>query len=236
MSIRLIIRSIVIAVCLSMTVKAYGGNGPDAVRAGLFVKYAAQAKKALRSQDVLLGTNLTEHIYHKQQVDKIAEYHKELNRYLESFGDILSIAAEIYGIYYEVDQAIRNVNELKKVVSSSPANIVAVALSERKNNVYQDVISDGVQFASDVAMMLPIRANKNSKMTEAERFSIIKRIRKNLRNMNVKIRAMNRLVYSTTLMDSWYELTGQTPNTRTMKEIVTDSQKRWVTKLHKVKY
>lgn len=224
-------------IALVASVKAMAINGVDPIRAGLFKKYGTQAKKALAAQDALLGVNYTMHMYHKQQIENITVLHREFNKYLEDLGDILSIAAEIYGIYYEVDQAIKNVRELKKNVATSPSNIVAVALSERKNNIYRDVIDDGIQIAADIAQILPLKANKgkNSRMTEADRLEVIKKIREDLRRMNKKVRVMNRLIYSTTLMDSWYELTGRSPHTRSMKEIATECHKGWINRVKKVK-
>lgn len=72
-------------------------------------------------------------------------------------------------------------------------------------------------------------------MTEADRLEVIKKIREDLRRMNKKVRVMNRLIYSTTLMDSWYELTGRSPHTRSMKEIATECHKGWINRVKKVK-
>lgn len=215
-----------------------GRAGTDPIRAGLFVNYAKQAKQALKAQDAVMSMNLAGHIYLKEQVEATTNFQRQFNDYLTSFGDILSLAADIYGIYYEVDQAVKNIKELKSIASSSPANLLAVAFSEKKNNIYVDVIDHGIQFAADIRQLLPIRKDrsKNTKMTEFERFKTIGNVRRSLRSMNYKIKRMNRIIRYTTLMDSWYELRGNPQSTRSMKDIVSDCHRTWMRKAKIIKY
>ncbi len=58
----------------------------------------------------------------KEEVDKINNFQNQFNKYLTSFDDILTIAAEIYAIYFEVDHAVKNIKELKSFTFSCPAN------------------------------------------------------------------------------------------------------------------
>lgn len=218
--------------------EAFSANGPDPVRAALFAKYAKQAKQALKAQDEVMSLNLTGHKFLKEEVEATTNFQKQFNDYLDSFGDILSIAANIYGIYWEVDQAVKNIKELGSTVSSSPANILAVAFSERKNDIYTDVINSGIQIAGDVQQLLPLRAEKgkNPKMTEFERIKCIGNVRRSLRSMNYKLRKMNRIIRYTTLLDSWYELKGHPKGTRSMREIATGCQKSWMRKARETKH
>ena len=218
--------------------KMRGGNGPDVVRATMFLTYAQQAKVTLKAQDAALNMNLTGHKFLGEEMEKITDFQKQFNNYLNSFGDILSIAAEIYGIYYEVNQALKNIDKLKDAALSCPANLVAVALSERKNNIYVDVIENGIQIVNDIRHLVPLSKDKdkNAKMTEKERIECMGKIRKSLRALNYKMRKMNRLFSYTTLLDSWYELKGNPPKTRSMREIVTSCHKGWMRKATSVKY
>ena len=220
-----------ILLLLLFPIKMRGGNGPDGVRATMFLTYAQQAKVTLIAQDAALNLNLTGHKFLGEEVEKITDFQRQFNNYLNSFGDILSIAAEIYGIYYEVNQALKNIDRLKNTSISCPANLVAVALSERKNNIYVDVIENGIQIVP-----LSKDKDKNAKMTEKEGIECIGKIRKSLRALNYKMRKMNRLFSYTTLLDSWYELKGNPPKTRSMREIVTSCHKGWMRKATSVKY
>lgn len=204
--------------------------GPDAVRADLFIQYAKKAKKKLVSQDKAMSLNLTGHMYISEQTEKVTNFQKEFDNYLSSFGDMLTLAASIYGIYYQVDQAIKNLKELKSVGTSCPANVLAVALSEKKNDIYQDVIDDGIQIATDVKQILPLGSSKgkNPKLTEHQRIQVISNINTTLVKLNYKLRKMNRLIRYTTLLDSWYELRGTVRGTRSMQAIVTDCKRGWI--------
>lgn len=229
---------LIIIWCFSLFCSMAVHAGVDPVRAGLFLEYAQKAKKALKAQDEVMAMNMAQHIYHKEQVEAITNFQKQFNDYLSSFGDILSLAADIYGVYFEVDQAFKNLKELKSTVSSSPANLLAVAFSEKKNNIYVEVINNGIQVAADIRQLLPLRADpsKNPKMTEFERFKAIGNVRRSLRDMNYKIKRMNRIIRYTTIADSWYELRGTPKNTRSMKDIVSDCHKSWMRKAKIVKH
>lgn len=209
--------------------KIISENGPDAARAGLFLNYSQQAKKVLRAEDAVMAINLAQHKYLDEQNKKIINFQKEFDNYLTSFNDILTLAADIYGIYYEIDQTFNNIKELKNIGSSCPTNAIAVLLSVKKNNVYQDVIDDGIQIATDIEKILPFKKKSNKpRLTQYERMKIIENIRKSLRIMNYKIRKMNRTIRYTTLLDSWYELQGSVRGTKSMKKIVTECKNRWL--------
>lgn len=211
--------------------------GEDLVRAGMFYTYAKQAKQTLIAQDAAMNLNLSGHKFLKEEVKEITDFQKQFNSYLDSFGDILSIAAETYGIYYEVDQAFKNIKQLKATSSDCPANLIAVAVSERKNNIYTEVVETGMQVATDIQFLVPLNKDKdkNAKMTVKERIECMSNIRRSLRALNNKMRKMNRLISYTTLMDSWYELRGNPKKTRSMTEIVTACQERWKQKANSVK-
>lgn len=210
----------------------------DPVRAGMFKAYAIAASKALAAQDGLLTVNAGEHLMTKEEMDKLTNFQKQFNEYLKNFDEIITLAAEIYGIYYEVDNAVKNIKELQSFVVACPANTLAVAFSRSKNHIYQDVIDNGIQIVADIKQLLPISkdAEKNSKMTQWERIECVGKIRKSLQGMNYKIRKMNRLLRYTTLMDSWYELKGHYRKPKSMYTICMDCQKRWASKARLIKY
>lgn len=229
---------LIITITFLLSLSANAWSGGDAVRAGMFLTYAEQAKQTLIAQDAALTLNLTGHKFLKEETEEITNFQKQFNDYLDSFGDILSIAAEIYGIYYEVDQALKNVKRLKNTTVACPANLIAVAVSERKNNIYTEIVESGIQVAADVKHLVPLNKDKdkNAKMTEKERIECMGNIRRSLRSLNYKMRKMNRLISYTTMMDSWYELRGNPKRTRTMHEIVTSCKESWMRKAISVKH
>lgn len=204
----------------------------DPVRAGMFKMYAISASKALAAQDGVLVINAGEHLMSKQEMDKLTNFQKQFNEYLKNFNDIITLAAEIYGIYYEVDHTIKNLKELKSSVVAVPANTLAVALNKSKNHIYQEVIDDGIQIAADVKQLIPLSKDgeKNAKMTQWERIECIGKIRKTLRSLNAKLRKMNRLIRYTSLMDSWYELKGRYYKPKSMYTICDMCKTRWMSR------
>lgn len=109
---------------------------------------------------------------------------------------------------------------------------MAVALSQKKNNIYKDVIDDGIQIAADVKQILPLGSSKgkNPKLTEHQRIQVIANINNTLVKLNFKLRRMNRLIRYTSLLDSWYELRGTPRGIRSMKAIVADCKRGWINK------
>lgn len=231
-------RIFITSILAILPIWGFAQNGPDIVRAGMFKAYAISASHALAAQDAMLTINLGDHIMSKEVVDKTTNFQRQFNNYLKNFDNILTMAAEIYGIYYEVTQATKNIKELQSFVVKCPANTLAVAFSKSKNGIYKDVIDNGIQIAADVKKLIPIGKDdeSNTKMTEYERINCIGKIRKTLQGMNKKIRKMNRLLHYTTLLDSWYELRGTYHKPRSMYTICADCQKRWASKARLIKY
>ena len=105
---------ILLGVFLLLSLQAKALSGGDVTRAALFTTYAKQAKQTLLAQKKAMGLNLTGYKFLKEEMEEITDFQKQFNDYLDSFGDILSIAAEAYGIYFEVDQAFKNIRQLKQ--------------------------------------------------------------------------------------------------------------------------
>lgn len=210
--------------CWSFIQPAMAQNGLDPTRATLFAYYQKQAEKVLKAQDVALGMNLTGHKFLSEEVKKTTAFQQELNTYLSSLNDIITVAADLYGVYYEVDQILKNLRYMRKTISSCPGNVIAVALSPSRHNIYQDVIENGVQLAADIKTVL------SAKNSQAERHITIGTIRKQLRDLNRKIIRFNFLLKYTTIMDAWYEVRGYSSNyhTRSMKQITKDSYDSWI--------
>jgi len=66
--------TIAILLLLLFPIKVRGGNGPDGVRATMFLTYAQQAKVTLIAQDAALNLNLTGHKFLGEEVEKITDF------------------------------------------------------------------------------------------------------------------------------------------------------------------
>lgn len=202
-------RSIIILI-LAASLMVFRGStayayGVDPVRAAMIDQYSKQAKKALEAQNRAQALMTTGHLWMQTEIEATTNFQREFNEYLDKFHDILGFAAEIYGIYYEVTQISKNVSELNSVVSSYPANALAVAFHTRRNVVYRNIIINGVSIVMDIKTL----CFDSSKMTEQEKNEMITNIRPKLRVMNRQLRALGLAIRYTTFLDVWNEITDR---------------------------
>ena len=199
--------------------------GVDPVRAAMIDQYSKQAKKALEAQNRAQALMTTGHLWMQTEIEATTNFQREFNEYLDKFHDILGFAAEIYGIYYEVTQISKNVSELNSVVSSYPANALAVAFHTRRNVVYRNIIINGVSIVMDIKTL----CFDSSKMTEQEKNEMITNIRPKLRAMNRQLRALGLAIRYTTFLDVWNEITDRARSYGDIdkKEIIERCMRDW---------
>ena len=212
-----------IIVLLSATKPAFAGIDPGRVAA---IELASdQAKKTLKSQEKAQLLMTTGHAWIKEEVEATTNFQREFNEYLDKFHDVLSIAAEIYGIYYEVKQTSKNVKALGEVLSDSPSNALAVAFSTRRNVVYRNI----VRTTLDVIMDIRKVCFEKSKMTEEEKNKVISSIRPKLRTINKQLRQLTLTLRYTSFLDVWNELMDRAYylNPATKHDIITRCRRQW---------
>ena len=212
-----------IIVLLSSAKPAFAGIDPGRVAA---IELASdQAKKALKSQEKAQLLMTTGHAWIKEEVEATTDFQREFNDYLDKFHDVLSIAAEFYGIYYEVTQTSKNVKALGEVLSDSPSNALAVAFSTRRNVVYRNI----VRTTLDVIMDIRKVCFEKSKMTEEEKNKVISSIRPKLRTINKQLRQLTLTLRYTSFLDVWNELMDRAYylNPATKHDIITRCRRQW---------
>lgn len=201
----------------------------DGFRAVLFGKYETYTSSALAAQDALLMLCYSEHHSIKQDSKKIANFQRKFNKYLDDLGDVLTFCANMYGIYYQTDQLTHNITYLKNLTLHCPDNVVAVAISEKKQGMYKEVFDQGLSLVNDLYEILPVKKSKNTKSTEYQKLTIEARIQRKLYDLNIKIVRLSRHIKYTTLLDTWYEYAGRRKRykTRSIKEVIDDCTHRW---------
>ena len=212
-----------IIVLLSSAKPAFAGIDPGRVAA---IELASdQAKKALKSQEKAQLLMTTGHAWIKEEVEATTDFQREFNDYLDKFHDVLSIAAEIYGIYYEVTQTSKNVKSLGEVLSDSPSNAMAVAFSTHRNVVYRNI----VRTTLDVIMDIRKVCFEKSKMTEEEKNKVISSIRPKLRTINKQLRQLTLTLRYTSFLDVWNELMDRAYylNPATKHDVITRCRRQW---------
>jgi len=212
-----------IIVLLSSAKPAFAGIDPGRVAA---IELASdQAKKALKSQEKAQLLMTTGHAWIKEEVEATTDFQREFNDYLDKFHDVLSIAAEIYGIYYEVTQTSKNVKALGEVLSDSPSNALAVAFSTRRNVVYRNIVHTTLDVIMDIRKV----CFEKSKMTEEEKNKVISSIRPKLRTINKQLRQLTLTLRYTSFLDVWNELMDRAYylNPATKHDIITRCRRQW---------
>lgn len=174
----------------------------DPARVAVIMQYSDKAQKALKAQEAAMAGMTTGHIWLQEEIEATTNFQREFNEYLDNFHDVLSIAAEVYGIYYEVRQTAKVVKELQDVLSVSPSNALAVAFSTRRNVIYRNIVHNGTDLVMDIRTL----CFGSAKMTEAERIKIISSIRPKLHQMNKQLRVLAIALRYTTFLDVWNEI------------------------------
>ena len=86
--------------------KARAQNDP--VLAGMILLYTDKAEKELKNQEKVMLMQTTGHIWTREEVEGTTDIQRKFNDYLDSFRDIISYAAQIYGFYHEVGKLAEN--------------------------------------------------------------------------------------------------------------------------------
>lgn len=206
-----------------MSLTTYAGIDPGRVTA---IELAStQAKKTIEAQEKAQLLMTTGHIWVKEEVEATTNFQKEFNNYLNKFHDVLSIAAEIYGIYHEVTQTSKCISDLGEVLADSPTNALAVAFSTHRNVVYRNLVRSSLDIIMDIRKV----CFENSKMTEQEKNRILKSVRSKLRAVNKQLRQLTLTLRYTSFLDVWNELTERAYhlNPATKHDIITRCRRFW---------
>ena len=101
----------------------------DPARAAAIDVASELEKKALNAQYKVQLLQSTGHLWTRQEVDAVTDFQKEFNDYISTFNSLLAYAAEIYGIYYDLNHLVGTVGWLNKEIGNHPENAFAVAPS-----------------------------------------------------------------------------------------------------------
>ena len=101
-----------------------------------------------------------------KEVEGTTNLQREFNNYLDSFRSIVVYAAQVYGFYHEIDRLVDNLGGFTKQLDKHPSNALAVALSAKRNKIYQELIMGSVEIVNDIRLV----CLSGNKMTEKEQW------------------------------------------------------------------
>lgn len=196
----------------------------DPTLAGMIVLYSDKAQSQLKAQEKVILMQTTAHIWTKEEVEATTDNQRKFNDYLDSFRDVISYAAQIYGFYHEIGQLSENMGSLSAQLKASPNNALAVALTPRRNAIYRDLVMNSIDIVNDIRQV----CLADIKMTEKERIEIVFGIRPKLKLMNKQLRRLTLAVKYTTLGDVWREIDCRAQSYEVDKGKITDAAfRRW---------
>lgn len=212
--------SLLVAFMLPSTMKAQ----VDAGRALAITAMTPQGKKALENESKRQMLMAAGHELIKIEMEKTTNFQKKFNDYLDMFHDELVMAAELFCIYNEVQKTIKGVNGLADAVSSAPNNAIAAAFSSKRNTYYRKMIKTSLEIVNDIR-----ETCFDGKKTEKNQMDIISRIIPKLKQFNLEMRQLERIIRHSTMSDVWREITGRYERyqAKTRREIVTASMRNW---------
>lgn len=204
-----------ISVCV-MDVNAQ--NGLDPLRSVLFMRYAEKHDKTLKTLNTRESILDADYFLMNEEININLNFQKEFNDYLDSFHDVISILAEFYGVYYELNISTRMFNDFKDAVAENPEGILAVSISQ--TTLQRKLVLEAGEIVSDIRLAVVGMSTKeaqkssqtdpnwkkkakNAKMTQAERLQLISKIRKKIRIFNDDMKRLNLLVRHSSLIQVW---------------------------------
>ena len=215
----------IVLTCMLLLAVAYSkAQAPsDPTLTAMIIGYTEKAKKELKNQQKVMLLQTTGHIWTKEEVEATADLQREFNRYLDSFRSIVCYAAQIYGFYHEIIKLTDNMADFRRQLENHATNVLAVALSPRRNMIYRELILSSVEIVNDIRMA----CLSENKMTEKERMEIVFGIRPKLRAMNKKLQRLTIMVKYTTMNDIWLEIDEGVRPKVDKRDIVDAARRRW---------
>ena len=201
----------------------------DPTLAGMVYLYTDKAEDQLKTQERAMLMQTTGHIWTREEVEGTTDIQRKFNDYLDSFRDIISYAAQIYGFYHEVGKLAENMGSLNGQLRSHAGNAIAVALTAvaltpNRNRIYQELILGSVEIVNDIRQV----CLSDTKMTEKQRIELVFGIRPKLKAMNQKLRHLTLAVKYTSLADVWATIDeGARPQSADKAEIARAAMRRW---------
>ncbi len=195
----------------------------DPVLTGMIIDYTNKAKSQYNSQLKTMAAETEGHVWLKQEVESTANYQKQFDNYLNSFRSIISYAAQTYGFYYEINHLCENLNKLSAQIGNAPTNAVAVALHNKRNDIYVSVINKSVGIVNTIRQVCI-----NNKMTEKQRIELVFSIRPQLKDMNYQLATLTKLVRCTNMGLVWHNIEyGSLPHRTGKAGIIEDCLSVW---------
>ena len=195
----------------------------DPTLTGMIYAYTQKAESELKAQQRAMMLESTGHIWIREEMEATYDIQKKFNDYLDTFRDVVCLAAQIYGFYHEIDCLVTNMSKLTDQLEAHPSNSLAVALTPRRNKLYQEILLTSLDICNDIRQVCLSKV----KMTEKERVEIVFNIRPKLKKMNKTISSLTLAVKYTSLLDVWDDIAENAKDPADKGSIAKQAMQRW---------
>ena len=209
------------------------GISYDPARDLTIKKLQKMATKTVLAQSAVQELEETGYKNTEKEIRAATDFQQDFKEYLDSFRNILSAAAELYGVYYEVTVTAKRMKELSKVVAESPTNVMAAAFSARRNKAYVNLVNTSLNIIMDIRKV----CFERSMTTEWERKKILTGIRPKLRKFNRELGILTLVIRYTSFSDTLGDIVTRAnridPTTR--RNILARCKEDWIRNAKSVK-
>lgn len=216
---------IIIAAFLMVPRLQVSASVPNEVLAATIVKMSHDSRKALQAHQLAQALVSEGHVFLGREVQATNEFQREFNNYLDTFHDAISMAAELYGIFYEIKRTTKLVGEVSNTLSNAPTNSLAVLLTPNRSGIYGDIINTSLEVGQDIYNA----CLSKQKRTEQDRNVILSRVRVKIKKVNTMLVTLITYLRYTSLEDIWHNVTEryQFMNKEGKHAVIDRTFERW---------
>ena len=197
----------------------------DPVRAGLFSNYDIRMRDQINAQSVALGTMTFHHKWIQAKEKDITKLQEEFNKYLLENHNTIAMAAQLYGVYYELTEISNNQKGIEDVCRESPANILANAFKDDKRQIVTNIVGATTDLIYDIKKTYL----DNTRMTEKERLQLVDDVRRHMKWCNRQLKRIERNIRYYNLCDLWNDIRNKEYvfRKKSNAEIAREARDRW---------
>lgn len=218
-------KKILIFSLYSLIVLTMSAQNTDMARAFKYSVYDIRMRNAATAQSAALATMTYHNKWIKNKEDSIADLQREFHNYLVTIHDSVAMAAQLYGIFYELTEISNNLKNIGKVCEESPTNILATAFKEDKRQIVTNIVSTTTELVFDIKKTYLDK----TKMTEKERIQLIDDVRTHMRWINKELKKVERQIRYYNLCDLWNDIRNKEYvfRKKTNAIIAREARDRW---------
>lgn len=197
----------------------------DPVRTGLYSNYDIRMRNQINAQSVALGTMTFHHKWIQAKENDMKNLQEEFHKYLVSHHDTIAMAAQLYGVFYELTEISKNLRGIADACEESPTNMLANAFNEEKRMIVSNIVGK----TSDLVYDIKKTYLDNTRMTEKERLQLVDDVRRHMKWCNRQLKRIERNIRYYSLCDLWNDIRNKEYVFRTKSNavIAREARDRW---------